>query len=450
MSLILSITFVMLATLILGSVMTYLHALNKVDTEMKAAIAVGGRIALNAVDDVEEGSNAKRRLQLLVADFDGDRHLRAFVTDDHGKVLLTSALAQPEEPVPSWFYWLLKGKPQSIDVDLPVVFDSHGQLTLETNSLNEVGEVWDEVSNTLTLLLAFCTMITGLVTFTLGRALRPLGDLARAFTEIASPYLSPRLPEGGPIELKRVYRGFNEMADRLAATEEQNRNLEDQLATVQEEERAEIARDLHDEIGPFLFAADVDAASLQKVIESGSNEDIESRVTKIRESVVHMQRHVRDMLGRLRAAPLVDLGLQLAIEKLVSFWKGRNSDTTFHVNVPPESFGEPLDSTIYRIVQESLSNAIRHGRPKTVKINVASRDTNILITVEDDGSGLRTSQGRTGFGIKGMRERVARLEGELHIANREDGTGVRVTARLPHKPIDPPATTTQKLEEAGT
>ena len=69
-----TITLVLIGTLVIGALLTYRHALHKIDTEMQAAIAVGSRIAHNAVDDVEEVVNPRRRLELLAADFDGDRH----------------------------------------------------------------------------------------------------------------------------------------------------------------------------------------------------------------------------------------------------------------------------------------------------------------------------------------------------------------------------------------
>ena len=81
-----TIALVLLATLVIGALLTYRHAIDKIDTEMRAAIAVGSRIAHNAVDDVEEVVNPRRRLELLAADFDGDRHLRAFLVEPGGTI----------------------------------------------------------------------------------------------------------------------------------------------------------------------------------------------------------------------------------------------------------------------------------------------------------------------------------------------------------------------------
>lgn len=429
--LIILIGVVALATLLLGSVATYLHAMNKVSTEMDAAIAVGGRIAHNAVDDVEESSNARRRLELLVADFDGDRHLRAEVRDAAGKIIHASKIAEPDEPVPGWFYSLLSGEPRVVEVGLPAAFRDVGRLVLRSDSHNEVGEVWDDMLNTLTILFAFCVMILGLVYGTIGRALRPLESLSRAFGEIGDKGYGVFLPEAGPVELKRVYHGFNEMVERLAHTEAQNRVLEEQLATVQEEERAEIARDLHDEIGPFLFSADVDATTVQRLLEGDPRDDLRDRVKRIRESVGHMHKHVREILSRLRSGPISELGLAIAIDNLVSFWRGRHPAIAFEVAVGPESFGQPLDGTIYRVVQESLSNAIKHGRPSKISISVTDNDNEVAVSVEDNGAGLPSEASRTGYGITGMRERVSGLGGTLSVSSGGSVAGVKVLARIP-------------------
>ena len=129
---------------------------------MQAAIAVGGRFAHNAVDDAEEPTNPQRRLRLLVADFDGDRHLRASLVVD-GKVVRTSELAKPESPAPAWFYRLLAGAPKVLNVELPPVFAGYGSVVLQTDANNEVAEVWSDIGLTLTVLTIFCALVLAFV-----------------------------------------------------------------------------------------------------------------------------------------------------------------------------------------------------------------------------------------------------------------------------------------------
>jgi len=425
-----SIFLTLVLTLAAGAAFTYWHAVRKIETEMQAAIAVGGRIAHNAVDDAEEAVDPPRRLELLVADFHGDRHLQASLLVG-GKVIQSSHLAVPESPAPDWFYNLFSVPPRILHVELPPVFDGHGTVTLETDSHNEVAEVWGDVRVTLAILTIFCALVLTFFYWMLGTAIRPLENLTEAFGSVGDGDYRQRVSERGPVELMRLCQGFNRMVERLARSEDQNVRLQKQLTSVQDEERADLARDLHDEIGPLLFAVDVDAVAIERLIGEG-RPAVAERAGMIREAVGHMQKHVRSILGRLRPAVLLDVGLAHAIDNLVAFWRAHNRGLSFRVDVPEEGFGEPLDSVVYRIVQESLSNAVRHGTPTLIEVEVKeTAGGDILIQVRDDGGGLRPNARPGSFGLLGMRERVATLGGELEVKDRTDKRGVAVAARLP-------------------
>jgi len=433
-----SIFITLLLSLVAGGAFTYWHAVKKIETEMSAAIAVGGRFAHNAVDDTEEPLNPRRRLNLLVADFDGDRHLRAFHVVD-GKVVRASRLAEPESPAPAWFFHLLAGPPKALNLKLPPAFAGYGDIVLQSDANNEVAEVWSDVGLTLSVLTIFCTLVLAFVYWTLGTAIRPLQDLTAAFARVGERDYRERVAERGPRELAHLYQGFNQMVARLQRTEQQNKRLQEQLATVQDEERADLARDLHDEIGPLLFAADVDAAAIRQLAESGKQDRIPERVGIVREAIAKMQHHVRDILGRLRPAVLLDVGLAHAIDNMVSFWRAHRTNLNFQVDVPEEGFGVSLDATVYRIVQESVSNAVRHGKPSTIEIAVKRHsDGTVGIRVADDGGGLTQSR-PGGLGIAGMQERVAALGGVIDVTNRPDGRGAVVMARIPEHAGESPA-----------
>ncbi len=430
--LLVSVLGTLLLSLAAGGAFTYWHAVAKINVEMRAALAVGARIARNAVDDWEETTHPARRLALLVDDFEGDRHVRASLISD-GKVALSSKVAIPDNPAPDWFVQLLAPQPTEIKLDLPAVFDEFGYVLLQADPNNEVAEVWGDVFLILSVLAIFCALVLAFIYWTLASAVRPLQALTGAFARVGDGDYRERVKERGPAELVSLYQGFNQMVERLARSEEQNKRLQEQLTTVQDEERADLARDLHDEIGPLLFAADVDAVAVERLANKGDYGQISRRVAIMREAIGRMQRHVRDILGRLRPAVLVDVGLSHAIDNLVAFWRSHRPNLEFKVDVPDDSFGELIDGTIYRIVQESLSNAVRHGAPKTIGITLdVTPDRIIEVRVADDGGGLKGNNGPIGgYGIVGMKERVATLGGSIEVSNRSDGSGVLVLARLP-------------------
>ena len=229
------------------------------------------------------------------------------------------------------------------------------------------------------------------------------------------------------------------MAGQLAAISDQNRRLNEQLLTLQEQERGELASDLHDEIGPFLFAISIDAANIARNVRDGVLAPIGPQIQAITEAVSHMQKQVKHMLGRLRPIGLAEFGLAEAIGNLVDFWRRRHPDIDFQIAFDDAGagFGELIDTVIFRVVQECLSNAVRHGAPNRIEVAIArgAEDERIIVTVFDDGQGTDTAPPGLGYGLLGMSERVKAIGGKLTFSS-QPGEGFRVIAELRAIPVD--------------
>jgi two-component system sensor histidine kinase UhpB len=148
-------------------------------------------------------------------------------------------------------------------------------------------------------------------------------------------------------------------------------------------------------------------------------------------AIAHMQRLVRDILGRLRPPQLAELGLSSAILDLVGFWNARRPDIAFETELPDDAdaLPEPAQETLYRIVQESLSNAVRHGAPSRVGIAIVRNGETARVEVVNDGA-QEAGVATRGFGLTGMAERVKAAGGTLSAGPMADG-GWRVAAQLP-------------------
>ncbi|HMH65572.1 MAG TPA: ATP-binding protein, partial [Rhizomicrobium sp.] len=155
------------------------------------------------------------------------------------------------------------------------------------------------------------------------------------------------------------------------------------------------------------------------------------------ESVSHIQGHVRDILKRLRPDGLAQTGLAVAIGNLATFWQRHHGGIAIHLDIEAEGFGAETDPVIYRLVQEGLTNAVRHGAAKQVWITIAADPGTIHVIVEDDGIGF-TDAGGTGMGLKGMRERLAALSGSMSLGPRPGG-GTRLSALIPNGRVAEPA-----------
>ncbi|RAI57965.1 histidine kinase [Roseicella frigidaeris] len=442
--LITSILVVLLVSLAVGGLSAGWTATKSVRTEMQAALANGEKAVRNGEADRRAPAAAAPGPDRQVHLFDGNRHLRARLVDEAGQMRVASVPLEPRQPAPGWLVALVA--PSLPPVEVPLEFgDRSGRMLLEADPRNEVAEVWGQLRDGLAALALFCALSAALVGFVVSRALRPLEDLSAALAAVGSEGFAVRLKPAGSPELVRLTEGFNAMMERLGRAERHNRRLHEQLVAVQEEERAELARDLHDEIGPFLFCVAVDAAAIEAAAQVGNHAEIPDSAAAIRRSVSHMQGHVRSMLGRLRPASPVEIGLAPALRNLVAFWQARRPGITFTLDVEVEEDGmeEAAKEVVYRVVQESVTNAVRHGQPGQVEISIRTGPEEQVITcISDDGVGL-SATAVPGFGLAGLRDRLAARGGGLQVVTGPAGRGLQVTARLPRseraEALRPPA-----------
>ena len=241
-----------------------------------------------------------------------------------------------------------------------------------------------------------------------------------------------RLDTKGPPEFAALARGFNHMAARLETYSDSNQRLQRQILSIQEEERAGIARDLHDEVGPYLFAIQVDANAVAK----SADPDVRALGGAIRQAALHIQQHVKEILRQLRPVGSLDFGLEAAIADLVAFWSRRHPAIRFERAIASDpQLDRAGEDAAYRIVQESLSNAMRHGRAAGdphhgrggggSRCRFASRMTAAACNGPVPAG---MSLGR--MGLTGMEERLRALGGRLMIEETQE-LGVRVRAFIP-------------------
>ena len=210
--------------------------------------------------------------------------------------------------------------------------------------------------------------------------------------------------------------------------------LSSQLITAQEAERRTIARELHDEVGQVLTAIKMELAVAQRAIESsGGSPQLLAEARQITEGALHT---VRDLSRLLHPAILDDLGLPAALEASLREFSNRYG---VRVDLVQEQMTERLaaetEVAAYRIVQEALTNIARHAHAAIARVYLQRVMNTIRITIEDDGVGfdaeqLQRSGTREGFGLLGVRERVAQLGGEMRLES-VPGRGARLTVVLP-------------------
>ncbi|MEN3353098.1 MAG: two-component system, NarL family, sensor histidine kinase UhpB [Betaproteobacteria bacterium] len=223
----------------------------------------------------------------------------------------------------------------------------------------------------------------------------------------------------------------------LAAALAENRRLSRAHVQVQEEERRRLARELHDELGQHLNAIKIEAVSIRQCASYTLPEAHRAAVSVIG-IADHLHALVRDMTRRLRPAGLDELGLSAALENYVEAWRGRSPhlqlDLTMKGNF--DDLGEALNITLYRLIQEGLTNVSRHANARRVEIRlqrtaiVPSVRDEVVLSLTDDGTGAQSERSSAGLGLIGMRERVEALGGRTEAVSEVAG-GFRVSAWLP-------------------
>lgn len=434
------VAIALVLSLTLAAATACFNASRSVGIEMRAALLVGVHMVENAVPSIEASNSPEQELERLVAAFHGNRHLRVSLSGSPGTVVAPDIEKSPFGRVPHWFVRMVGVPSETARIPVSVRGRPDMVVLLETDPHNETLDTWNDFINTLIALTLFSGSTILLIHLFIGRTLRPLSQLATALEQVGQGNYAIRVPHGLTLELTQLHNSFNRMADRLSSADADNRRLNELMLTVQERERSEIARDLHDEVGPYLFAVNLDAANAARQLEAGHTERAADHLHFIVEAVAHMQRELRSVMRRLQPSGLGEFGLRDAIQDMLQFWRRRHPRTEFRVAIAAEceGLGELIDTTIYRVVQECTNNALRHGNPGVIAIRVeradeglAGRDR-IVVEIADNGLGM-TNAAVAGFGLRGMVERVAALGGKLDLHNGVEG-GLTVTATLPCRP----------------
>jgi two-component system sensor histidine kinase UhpB len=365
------------------------------------------------------------------------RHVRIEFRGPDGRLLESNrAPGDDTRPAaPAWFAWLVEqGAPPWPDLRRRVALGGAGvgELVVLPDPSFEIEEVWSDARNLLGLLALLFLATNALVFWVVGRALAPVDRILAALTRLEQGDLDTRLPQIELPELARVGREFNRMMDTLQASVTRNRQLAQQLLRVQEEERRTLAHELHDELGQHLSAIHADATAIARLSRDGSPRVAESAEAIIA-SVRGMMGRVRGMLQRLRPETLESLGLEEAVRELVDGWRARNPgvECRLELGSPLGEIDDAAGIAAYRVVQEALTNVVRHAGARRVTVGLERRSGGdmLAISVADDGRGLGPEPPR-GFGLLGMRERVEALGGRV-VVNSGAGQGVTVSAILP-------------------
>ena len=347
---------------------------------------------------------------------------------------------------PRWFDRLLAPAEIRQRFELP----DGGVLLLEADASRAVLDAWDAFVWLVGVAALMLAAVNAAAFWFVGRALEPIPVIVDGLARIRGGELGFRLPPLEGAEARVIGDAFNAMAeaveDKVNAERkareaehrlEERRELARLIEQRIEEERRLIAHELHDEFSQSVTAIRSLAAAIA-VRPGGAADETRETARLIADEAGRLYDAMHGLIPRLEPLTLDSLGLGETLENLVRDWQRRCPTVALSAHYAIDSdLGHSVALTIYRIVQEGLINALRHARPSCVEIDVSADGDRARVTVEDDGCGLPPDWARPGrFGLRGLAERVERLDGRFEVADRSP-RGVRLAAEIPLKATEP-------------
>jgi len=332
---------------------------------------------------------------------------------------------------PQWFYNMLDPKQESLSR-----FIRYGKLVIQPNPAGAIRENWQIMQRLFWIGLTFFVLLNVLVYWLLGHWLQPLQPMLKAINQMEQGDLSARLPEFDLPEFEKIGHSLNRMAESLAAERqlEENRQVTHLIQKHIEDERRSLARELHDELGQYVTAIKTFAVAIANKTKEKAPE-VEANAQTIVAAANHIYDGMHNIIKQLRPGSLDNLGLAETLKDLVNNVQTQHPNLVLNLKLSGNlsTLGETLNINLYRIVQESINNALKHAEATQMTIDLATTKTGALqLTIGDNGKGMDIDavDQSNHFGLLGIRERVQGLHGSFNLAS-ELAQGTTIYINIP-------------------
>jgi len=426
---------------IVAGVLSIVNTRTATKVEMQASLEVADRLVEATMSGVKRPDRIEETKRELPDELKHLRHVRIMFMDETGRLTIASPHRIVEDGarpyVPSWFVALVRPRVGGRMVRV-VTVERSTPIVLVGDPADEIAEAWQDFSSLAIVWLGLNVVVLAILYVVLGRVLDPLASLSKGLLDLEDGDYAARLEPPKVKELAVITNRFNTLASVLGTARDENSRLYRQLITLQEEERREIANDLHDEAGACLFGITANASSIRTIagqLPKTRSREISRRVEEILSIADRLKAMNRALLKKLRPGPLGRVKLADLIDELTAVFQRRHPDTHVVLNLGrlAKSYGEQIDLTVYRCIQEGMTNAMRHGAASTLTVDLAERLSNsrehaawLQLIIADDGRGISPSTPK-GFGLSAMTERVRSLGGSCVIDSAPSkGTSIRI------------------------
>jgi two-component system, NarL family, sensor histidine kinase UhpB len=366
--------------------------------------------------------------------------------DGQNKLLYRSppSLYKVGREAPQWYTSLVSQPLEPKEILLP-----KGRIVLQADASRATLDGWDDLRPMLWAVLIGFVMANLLVYALIGRVLKPLRLLVHGLGQVAQGAYDTRLPALSGHEGRQISTAFNSMAQSVqgsaAARQQaqeatqalaQNRELTQMIQARIEQERGTIARELHDEMGQQVTAIKSMGLAIARKA-TGQDAMIEQSARMVMDCADQIYDGVHRLIAQLRPLALDRFGLRDALQDLLDDRRVHHPDVALqlHISGPLDGLGDALSTTVYRLVQEAVNNALRHAQASRIDVQLDASAHGLRLQVTDNGTGqVAQFQAPGHYGVLGMRERAQALGGSFDVDQMEPA-GVRIRVSLPIKPL---------------
>ncbi len=349
------------------------------------------------------------------------RHLKIEYYDENG-YLRDQTLANQDysESPPSWFIKSMEifstQIPEQI-IDINLRGKEFGYILIKPEPLYEYSEIWSQYKRGLWIILIFFSLINLLIFVVFYLTLQPINNLIHGFQKLEDENYNVRIKKTKILELDIIGQKFNSTAKKIKDTNTRVHKLSQDLINIQEQEKKELARNLHDELGQSLTAIQAEAASIKNSKKEKSQVIAVENIISISKS---MMASTRELIKKLSLGILDEVGIKIALDDLVMSWSKRHPNIKIKYDFDQSALQKLSKEThqhLYRIVQEALTNISKHANPANVSILIKSiLSGKVKIEIINDGI-IKKAKSSSGMGLSGIRERVAQMKGQIQISS---------------------------------
>ena len=390
-------------------------------TQSLAFFAIENGIKKNA----EIYFSQEKKASLGLSKLNELRHLniKFFNTNDQLIEQTSSGLSILTSP-PNWFISILEKFSTILPgqkINIKLKDKEIGYISINPEPMYEYSEIWQQLKSSFWIILLLFGLVNIMILIVFYHTLKPINSIIKGFKKLEAENYKAKIGKINILEFDIIGQNFNRMVRKVKEDNIKIHKLSQDLINIQEQEKKELARNLHDELGQSLTAIQAEAASIKK------NKNEVSRIQALN-SIINISKNMmlstRVLIKKLSLGILDEMGIEIAITDLVDNWSKRYPSKSSHYfydknlnGLIPPSF----DGRIYRIVQEALTNITKHSNPKniTISFQLKKNKKEFVINIVNDGIKIKRTK-VDGVGLLGMTERVNQMKGLIKFKQKEN------------------------------